>query len=261
MPQVPQVTAVQGAERAVVVLQRQHRGLFHAGLDVAVRAARDGLHGPHLAADQKPHRVHDVAADVVQRAAGLGVGPMRRSERLGRVHDVEDLVRLDGQRPAHQAAVHHVAQVLRRRMVAPGVGDEGRYPVAAHALDDVDQVLGLAGELLVHQEVLAGVGQLEQRVRDVSWQQHDAGQVEVLLLDQLVDGGVYARLRVEGLRHVEVGLVVDLAVADDLDALELLEGADQPWAGRVEAARVPGAHADLYGLQDLLVCHCATWGR
>ena len=251
---------MQRAERAVVVLQRQHRRLFHAGLDVTVRAARDRLHGPHLAADQEPHRVQDVAADVMQRAARLGVDPVRRAERLLRADDVEYLVRLDRQRPAHQPAVDHVAQVLRRRMVAPRVGDEGRDPVGAHRLHHVVQLLRLAGELLVDQEVLARLGELQQHLRDVPGEQHHAGEIEFLPLDQVVYGRVDAGRRVERPRRVEVGRVVQLAVADDLHALELLESADQPRAGRVEAARVPGAHADLDGLQNLLLSHRAPGG-
>ena len=101
---------------------------------------------------------------------------------------------------------------------------EGRFDAAfTHRLHDRDQVGGGAGELLVQEHVLAGLGELECRFRQFARREDDARDVEVLVGDEVVHAGVLARFWVVDVSVLQDLRLVLFAVGDYLHPLHLFE--------------------------------------
>ena len=254
------VPVVQTAVGAVLELQAEDHDVLQRFVHVAHRASHGGLYGLYLAAHDAPHQVEMVASHVMQHSPALGVPAIRPGDLPShRAADLKpELAALDVERPPKDALVDEPPQVPHRRMEAPGILDEGRQLVPSDRPDHVVEVFRGDGELLVHREVLPGLRQLEQSVRQVTRVEHHGRQVEVLSRNQVLHAGVQPGGRVVPPGDVEERGVVQLAVGDDLHVLEAAEVVDQPRLRVVEAAGVSDAEPDVRGPQGPVLSHTTS---
>ena len=229
-------------------------------LDDADRPAGHRLDGLDLAAHQEAHHLQVVAAEHVKNAAALGrvlVHEARRIAVLG-THLAGDQANLDVQRPAEHALVDEPLDVLRHGMVAVRISDQHLDAALVHGADHLGQVGGRSGELFLHEEVLAGLGQLDAGRRDLVGRHRHARHIEVLVGDHVVQARVDARFRIVLLRRVEQARVGLLAVGDDLEIVQVLVHVDEPRLGGAYGPHVPVPESHDRYLEGVLIRHAKT---
>ena len=124
------------------------------------------------------------------------------------------------------ALVDQAFQVLGDGVESVGVRRHDGHARLAHGPDHLCHVIGPSGELLFYEKVLAGLGQLDPYTWNFVGRERHEREIEILLFDQVVDGGVYRCLGIVlcGLGQLLGGGV--LAIGDDLDPLKLPESVD-----------------------------------
>ena len=140
-------------------------------------------------------------------------------------------------------------------MVAVRIADQHLDVVLVHRADHLGQVGGCSGELFLHEEVLAGLGQLDAGLRDLVGRHRDAGEIEVLVGDHVVQARVDARFRVVLLRRVEQARVGLLAVCDNLKLVKVVVHVDEPRLGGADGPHVAVPESNDRYLEGVLIRH------